>query len=293
MSREEIVFPNALVRLLLILAIGCGSVTAIAQLPDVDSSTDGQRNVDVSVGMAGYIRQVVLPGTELKVKDVDPRRTAVAVSVDRVYPHGEQLRYDLTFIGLEPGVHDLADYLVRKDGSSTASLPRLRINVNSVLPVERLAPSTPQRGFVAAVGGYYTVMLFAVVVWVIGLLAILFWKSKAPEASAVNGPGQSLTEAEVIQQLVTHAIDNEELSADQKADLDLKILNFWRTRRNLQGATATDALVQLKTDEQAGPLLAGLEQWFYSRTAPSRDQIVAMLKPMAQVCESENVGGVS
>lgn len=264
----------------------CNSVFADAQI-------DGENNLKVSVGMSGFAKQVVLPGSELTTKEVDPRRTPIALRIDKVFPHGDVYRYDLTFFGLEPGKHDLTDYLIRKDGSSTEELPSINVVVNSILPSGQFAPSEPPKGFVAKIGGYYLVIILAAVVWIGGLMAILFWgRGKKQQADSTDDSG-SVSEVDQIRTLIDAAITDGEFSAEQKADLDMRVLNFWRTRRSITDLSVADAMTQLKTDEQAGPLLNGLERWLYSREAPSQSEITDLLKPMSKIAAQASADQVT
>lgn len=247
-----------------------------------ESVIEGDSRSTVTVGMEGFIKQVVLPGSELTTRDVDPRRTPVALRIDRVYPHGDSLRYDITFYGLEPGNHNLTDYLVRKDGSTTEDLPALSVTINSILPSGEVRPSKPPTGFLTRIGGYQTAMILAIVAWILGLFAILFFGRKQQAQDAHESTDQSTSEVDHIRSLIQQAMDAGELTAEQKAQLDMKVLNFWRARRNIEEESVSEALTVLKSDEQAGPLLTGLERWFYSRNAPDSAEIRGMLEDMKQ-----------
>src|SRR4051794_25995117 len=87
-----------------------------------------------TVGMPARIDQVVLPGPELEARPLDDPRGPVVLRVVDTYPHGTAFRYDLVYYALEPGTFDLKDYLRRKDGSSTAGLPSLKVTVDPLLP---------------------------------------------------------------------------------------------------------------------------------------------------------------
>ena len=65
-----------------------------------------------SVGMPGLIQELVLSGSELEVRPRDPKDPLV-LRIARVSPHGSDFRYDLEFVGLEPGTYDLRDGLRR------------------------------------------------------------------------------------------------------------------------------------------------------------------------------------
>ena len=270
----------------------CLQATSFAVAKD-DAKIEGDSRLEVTVGLTGYAKQVVLPGTELTIREVDPRRTPIALRIDKVYPHGDNFRYDLTFFGLEPGTHNLTDYLVRKDDTGMENVPNISVTVNSILPSEQFAPSAPPKGFIAKIGGYYSAMILAIIGWFGGLLAILFWRKGAAKNTAESIAVESVSEVEQIKRLVDQAIEAGELSDQQKADLDMRVLNFWRGRRNITEASVTDALKELKADKQAGPLLTGLERWFYSREAPNRDEIVSLLKPMLDLANSEAGEGKS
>lgn len=259
---------------------------AFADEPAVVAKIEGNSQLEVSVGISGFVKQVVLPGSELTVREVDPRRSPIAVRIDDVYSHGDDFRYDLTFFGLEPGTHNLTEYLARKDGSSVDDLPSIPITVKSILPTDQFAPSTPELGLVAKVGGYYMVVILAIIAWVAGLLAILFWGRRQPNATTSTAKAV-VSEVDQIRLLVDRAMESGELTSEQKADLDMRVLNFWRSRRELSGLAVADSLVKLKQDAQAGPLLKGLEKWFYSRSAPNRDQIVELLNPMSALVAKE------
>ncbi|MCR9198238.1 MAG: hypothetical protein NXI04_06315 [Planctomycetaceae bacterium] len=276
----------------------CQSAAPAATTPQEDgpaAAIEGDSRVTVTVGMEGFMKQVVLPGSELTVREVDPRRTPVALRIDAVFPHGDELRYDLTFFGLEPGSHNITDYLVRKDGSATDDLPALPVTIKSLLPADDVRPSAPPQGFLTRIGGYQTAMILAGVIWLLGLFAILFLGRGKQDPSAETTAVAEVSEVEQIRRLINEAMEAEELSADRKAQLDMKVLNFWRSRRHIEDASVSDALEQLREDEQAGPLLAGLERWFYSRNAPSAAEIRQMLDQMKQHSLSEQpaTGGVS
>ena len=260
---------------------------AAAQTPPTESRIEGDSQLEVAVGMTGFVKQLVLPGTEVSIREVDPRRTPVALRIDQVYPHGEGFRYDLTFFGLEPGEHNLSEYLVRKDGTSVADLPDIIVTVNSILPADQLRPSAPPTGFIARIGGYHVAVMLAAVAWLAGLLAIIFWGRNRQRRAGADTTDSSLTDMDHIRLLVDQAMQAGELSVAQKADLDMRILNFWRARRDLADVSVSDALVQLKSDEQAGPLLSGLERWFYGREVPHRNDIVDLLEPMAELAAQQ------
>src|SRR4029453_18132158 len=96
--------------------------------------------------------------------------------------------------GLAPGAYDLKDFFRRKDGSSTADLPALPIDIRSVLPPGQIEPHalTPEES--PALGGYRRALFVAGVLWVIGLAAILLLGRKSKRPSASVRPPRTLAE---------------------------------------------------------------------------------------------------
>src|SRR5262249_46015932 len=127
-----------------------------------------------TVGFAGRLRDVVLPGSELEPKPLVDRKTPVVLRVLRAEPVLDGFRYDLEYIGLEPGSFDLRDYLRRKDGSPTNTLPEVRVTVASVLPPGQVLLNPLEGRATPRPGGYRLALAIGGVAWALGLLAILF-----------------------------------------------------------------------------------------------------------------------
>ncbi len=146
-----------------------------ASTPESTVRIDGEAELETSVGMNASIRSVFLDGTELEVKKVDPRTAAVRLRIDQSYPHGDGFRYDLTWMAMEPGPHNLIDYLSRKDGSDVTSLPPITVTAQSVLPSDRVLPNALSKSPSISAGGYRTTLLVGSVVWLVGLGFLLRW----------------------------------------------------------------------------------------------------------------------
>ncbi|HIF01447.1 MAG TPA: hypothetical protein EYG03_09510 [Planctomycetes bacterium] len=280
--------------LLILLSVAAGQRTCPGdpQTASADETTEarieGDSLLEVTVGMSGVVTQVILPGTELTVREVNPRTTAIAVRIDDVYTHGEGFRYDLTWFGLAPGNHNLCDYLARKDGTSTDELPGLSVTVNSILLPDQVRPHAPDSGLLSRIGGYRMMLKLAVVVWILGLLAIIFAGRARQRGLAVAASETVLSPVDHMRRLVDRALESGELSVEDKADLDVRILSFWCERRQLDNVPPGDALAALKNDDEAGPLLIGIERWFYSRHAPDREEIMSLLAPLAKLAATAN-----
>src|SRR6059058_5860377 len=82
-----------------------------------------------TVGVEGKI-EIDLPGSLLEAKPVNDK-APLLLRIASTMPAAskEALHYDLRYIGLVPGEHDLKEYLVRADGTSTAELPAITVKV--------------------------------------------------------------------------------------------------------------------------------------------------------------------
>jgi uncharacterized protein YneF (UPF0154 family) len=268
----------------LLLLIESTSVRA-QQPPTTAARIEGQAILEANVGMMASIHQVVFPGTELIPRRTDPRTAAAIVRIDAVYPHADGFRYDLTWSAYEPGVHDLAAYLVRKDGTSADDLPPLNVSATSVLPTDRIAPNSPGPGAPSSVGGYRTLMWIAVVLWVVGLAAFLITgRNKASEQfePTADSPRARL---EAIRELLHRATSDSNFSIADKARLEGLIVGFWREHKQIQDLSAQMAIRQLQEDPDAGPLLKQLERWLYDRPEFSPVEVASLLMPLQLLVE--------
>jgi hypothetical protein len=100
--------------------------------------------------------EATLPGTLLEARPVD-EKSLIILRVADSFPHGTLTRYDLRYIGLEPGKYDLRDYLRRQDGSPLGDLPPLQVEIAGLLPkthTGELIERPP--GVLGLFGGYRT-----------------------------------------------------------------------------------------------------------------------------------------
>ncbi|MCA9058329.1 MAG: hypothetical protein KDA85_07510, partial [Planctomycetaceae bacterium] len=235
--------------------------------------------------------QVVLPGPEVQPRSADPRTTPIVIRIDAVYPHGDDFRYDLTWFGLEPGQHNLSDYLEHQDGSGHADLPAILVNVTSIITAaDQLPAFHDQRPRVRA-GGYRVAMIAAFVVWIAGLVVILGLRRRQTTNASVVSAASPRDRLREIQELLQRAMNQGSLSASEKADLEARVVAFWRDRRQLSQLTTQQTLAALRTDEEAGPLLTLLERWLYDR--PSSVDLQALLQPLHDAVRSPSASVVS
>jgi hypothetical protein len=231
------------------------------------------------------IEQLVLPGTELEPLPVTDK-TPVVIRIDAVYPHGTDFRYDLVCYGLEPGTYDLRDYLRHQDGSSTADLPPLQFVVSSQLPPGQIEPNKLAFGSLPWLGGYRLLMIVAGVIWVAGLVWLVFPRRK-PAAAVDAGPvATPVTLADRLRPLVTDAIAGR-LSTARLAELERALVSYWRRRLALGDVSPGEAIARLRHHPEAGPLISQLEAWLHRPAGSQAVDVNALLESYRNVAPQE------
>jgi len=230
-----------------------------------------------TTGMHGQIDGLVLPGSELVPKDLEDANSPIVLRVVRALPRVGALSYDLSFYGLVPGKYDLRDYLEREAGSAMGDVPPVPVEVVAVRPPGELVRPGVELEKPPRVGGYQLALIVAGIFWllVLGLLVFGFRKRTAAQQAQRVRP---VTLADQLRPLVQRAQAGE-LSKSGQAELERKLLRVWRKRLNLEEADPVEAIVKLRADEQAGPLLRELEKWLHRPGSADDVDVAALLKP--------------
>jgi hypothetical protein len=243
-----------------------------ADTPQPESQAAGKSLPESTVGLPAKVEHLVLPGTELEPVPWDDK-SPVVIRIEKIYPHGTALRYDLVYQGLEPGEYDLRKYLRRQDGSTVDDLPPLVVKIQGLLPPGHITPHDP--AFVAPpwLGGYRMLLAVGAALWLLVLIWFIFPPRRAVQATDATEIRVSL--AERLRPLVARAMRGE-LSSGELAEFERALVSYWRRRRALADVSPAEALRRLRADEQAGPLLAQVEAWLH-RPGGEHDVDVAKL----------------
>jgi hypothetical protein len=232
------------------------------------------------VGMTHKIEQVVIPGSEVRVKPIS-EQTPVVVRILDIFPHGTNHRYDIEYYGLDPGSYNLIDFLQRTDGSSVDEVDAIAIKIKPQLPAGQVEPTRLTQNEITGLGGYKTTTIVFGVLWGVGLLAILFIGRRKPQAQGETiAPKINL--ADRLRPMVDEAIRGE-LSHAQLAELELTLIAFWRKRMRLDGEQASAVISKLKTHKEAGPLLVQLENWLHNPNSTDEVNVSELLQPYQSV----------
>jgi len=256
-----------------------GRIFFFAALCCLVFTSSGLSQEGTPVGISRVI-DAIIPGGEIEPIPQEDRKSPVMLRMERVDPTETGFHYRIACIGLEPGTHDLRKYLRWKDRSNTAPLPdrpEWKFVVRSVLPPGMNPPAELKEGKSPILGGYRYWIAAGVLLWSLGLLAILLWPSKKPLLFGRASAGPTLVER--LRPLVEKALRGQMSNADQ-AELERMLIGFWRKKLNWDNLDPAASLKQLKAHPEAGALLATLEDWLHrppaTRTEPD---IEALLRP--------------
>lgn len=230
------------------------------------------------VGQPLEIRNIYIPGGEVEAKPRRDRKPPLVVRILEVKPAKDGSRYDFEVQGLEPGKHNLADYLEASEGTTIPAIP---LEITSPLPPGVVLPTEIAPGEIPELGGYRTTMIIVGSIWLAGLIAILLWRKKRTDTDAGDAAKPATLE-ERLRPLVNQAASGELTTAD-RAKLDRLVIGHWLGKRpELAALSPAEAMIRLRHDAEAAPLLQALEKWLHSRdSSPSSAEIEALLAPYA------------
>jgi hypothetical protein len=230
------------------------------------------------IGQPLEIREIYIPGAEVKPKPRRDRKPPLMVRVLEVKPAKDGSRYDFEVQGLEAGSYNLGDFLEAPAGTA---IPEIPLEITSALPEGLVHPNKNQAGGLPQLGGYRTKMMVFGGLWVAGLVAILLWKKKTPLAEGAGADTQ-LPLAERLRPLIGAAAKGE-LSSDDRAKLERLVIGHWRERRpDIAAMAPAEAMMKLRTDADASPLVLALERWLHAPSnTTSTSDIEKLLAPYA------------
>lgn len=237
-----------------------------------------------SIGLPSVLEDVRLQGGELETAPVDDL-APVVLRIVEAWPDGEdQWRYKLEWRVFVPGEHDLVALLRRKDGSSTAALPKLLVQgVPALDEAGVVKPAAPPPTGLSRLGGYRAWAWFAGAVWFAGLVLILrSMRAKRAQSAA----RRATTLAERLRPLVERAARGE-LDRRATAQLEAALVALWRRRLGYEDLSPADCIERLKAHADAGPLLAGLERWLHAPKGASETDVAALLAPYKELRADE------
>lgn len=227
------------------------------------------------VGQPLEIRDIYVPGGEVKARPRRDRKPPLMVRILEVKPAKDGSRYDIEVQGLEAGTYNLADFLEAPAGTT---LPAIPLEITTALPPGLVHPNPATPGALPEFGGYQTRMKVLAALWFAGLLAILLWRKKKTAAEAHTT--ESLPPlADRLRPLIA-AASKGELASDDRAKLERLVIGHWREHRpDIAALPPAEAITKLRHDPEAAPLFLALERWNHARSSDTTqaeiDQLLA------------------
>jgi hypothetical protein len=231
------------------------------------------------VGQPLEIRDLYLPGGEVKAKPRRDRKPPLMVRILEMKPAKDGSRYDFEVQGLEAGSYNLAEFLEAPAGTT---LPAIPLEITSALPPGVAYPHDIPPGNLPELGGYRTMMIVLGSLWLAGLAVILVWRKKKPATAGDRNPAPA-TLAERLRPLVD-AASKGELASDDRAKLERLVIGHWREHRpDIAALPPAEAMTKLRSDPQAAPLFLALERWLHARSSEtSQAEIDQLLAPYSR-----------
>ncbi|PQO37604.1 hypothetical protein DTL21_06570 [Bremerella cremea] len=214
-----------------------------------------------SVGQARTVSDVFIPGERIVASRKRDRRAPVVVRIVRDHPLRNGFEYDIEYYGLEPGPHDLAKYLEFSDGSTQASIPSIPVHVSSELPSEH--PLEMQGIVMHNASGfrlYIWLTRVLVVIWIIGLVAILSYRTKR-DSHAASTTSHRTARDELQSKL--EQVHNQELTIQDKVEIE-RLVYIVLCQRYVAGMDMSEAVLHLRHLPETRTLLLELEHWLHA-----------------------------
>lgn len=230
--------------------------------------------------------EVEIPGSLLDVGKYSAR-CPVELRIEQAIPTSDGYRYTFRFTILEPGRHDLAPLLERRDGTPGEDLPKLVVETGSLLPPDQILGVKPVRiGEGLRFGGYTRMMILLAIAWVVGLaLLIRVGRKRAPKVEQIPD-AYVPTAADLLQPLVLRAAEGT-LDKDGKARLERLFIAFWREKLRLGEAPMTRVMATLRKHKTAGELMENLSLWFHSPSQSPKTDVAILMEPYRQIAAAD------
>ncbi|MEE2857876.1 MAG: hypothetical protein VX949_10825 [Planctomycetota bacterium] len=244
---------------------------------------------EYATGTVGIEGQILLKwaGKPLEVAPI-PDDSPVLVRIASITPaaegEGQDSTYDLRWIAMLPGEHDLAPLLRHGEGDAAIQLPTMIISVSSLLKDDHDGDLNQIPGPISPILGFPEWVPWALAIgWMLlplSILTLIRWLRKAPAPEPVPAPPPTL--AELLRPLVIAALAGE-LDDARKATMERILLAHWRVELDLGSYRHGEGIQKLRAHPEAGILLVTVEQWLHSGRdeAVSEKQLEDLLAPYA------------
>lgn len=231
------------------------------------------------LGLPTTVEDLYIPGSQVEVIPRKNNESSLVIRILEIKPAAEGFRYNLEIYALDPGKHHIADFLRRVEDEAPITGLDATFEATTIHPGDLLPkPQDPTPNPPSKLGGYRILLIILGILWALGLLAILFVRKKGRASDTRTTP--SLTTAKKIQALVQQAVEGT-LDDSDRAQLERLLLGHWKDKvPELHQLAPAEALVKLRENPEASPLVLKLEEWLHAPSPGfSESEITSLLAP--------------
>ncbi len=186
---------------------------------------------------------------------------AVNVRIAQVTPQGSSKVYDVRYLVNIEGDHDLIGYLMTDNGTALTGLPSFKVHGDPKLSKELEARVRETEAIGIEVRGHYkATLIILLVLWIGWLFMLIFYGRPKQPVPAIIVP--ELTPAEQLQVLLQQLEDGE-LTAVQKAKLEMLLLRCWREGLATDDTPMREVLGMIARGERTRDALLRLQRWLH------------------------------
>lgn len=257
-------FPNATMGLRrAVIVVACALLT----LAPLSLAAPPAPLAQTPVGLEGRVMyRSADPG--LRPLPVDDK-SELTLRIAGTAADGTATLYDLRYIAAVPGDFDLRAFLQHADASPVTDGQPVMVRSSASLPPDANGDLTPIGAAAAPrIGGYRLALIALGLLWLAPLIYVII-KRLRRRATVHTPPPAPPKLADQLRPLVEAAISGA-LGPDEQARLERLLVAHWRDRLHLLARSHNESLHTLRTHEQAGPLLAHLEQWLHQPPSAAR-----------------------
>ncbi len=220
--------------------------------------TRSDRDVPLGVEEAVIIRY---SGSRLVARPYR-RGASINLRIANETQQGNVRVYDVRYVVSLPGEFDLTEYLTSADGRPISDLPSFKVRGLTSLTkdIETRIQEIEEVG-VHVWHWYYESLTGLGIAWVFWLMGLIFiGRPKRPPKITPPPPPASVAER-IARYLV--ALRNGELTVNEKAELEVLLLEHWRDRLDLRDGRMAEACRQIQRSDQLGTVYEKLQAWLH------------------------------
>ncbi len=220
--------------------------------------TRSDRDVPLGVEEAVIIRY---SGSRLVARPYR-RGASVNLRIANEMQQGNIRVYDVRYVVSLPGEFDLTEYLTSADGRPISDLPSFKVRGLTSLTkdIETRIQEIEEVG-VHVWHWYYETLTGLGIAWGFWLMGLIFiGRPKRPPKIAPPPPPPSVLER-IARYLI--ALKEGELTVDEKAELEVLLLEHWRDRLDLRDGRMAESCRRIQRSDDLGTLYEKLQAWLH------------------------------